>query len=57
MKNKEHLTIEGIEKLVSINWGINSELKKAFPEILCVDRPLIENKNILDPNWVAGFAA
>ena len=57
--NKEHLTMEGLAKLVaikaSINLGISSELKDAFPNIVPVSKPKIINQNILDPLWVAGF--
>jgi len=51
---KEHLTVEGLEKIVaikaSINRGLTSELKAAFPNTVPVNRPLVENKIIRDPN-------
>jgi hypothetical protein len=54
MDNKEHLTIEGIRKLVGIkaklNLGLTEELSKAFPNIVTVDRPLIVNKKVPDSN-------
>lgn len=60
IKNKEHLTKEGFNKLLSMkssmNKGLSPELKLAFPNI----SPLIlesESNNKLDPNWVAGFAS
>jgi len=57
--NKEHLTMEGLAKLVaikaSINLGLSSELKDAFPNIVPVSKPKIINQNISDPLWVAGF--
>lgn len=61
IKSKEHLTFEGLKKLISIkgsiNWGLPAELKEAFPEIICVDRPLIINEKFLDPNWLVGFTS
>lgn len=61
VKNKEHLTSEGLQKLVSIKASMNKEnlsdkLKSAFPNITPVTRQLVFNKNI-DPNWVAGFVS
>ena len=55
----EHLTIEGLQKIVeikaSLNWGLSSKLKSYFPDIVSVERPLVKNNQILDPNWIAGF--
>jgi hypothetical protein len=60
IKTKEHLTQEGLEKLVAIkasmNWGLRDALKSAFPSIIPVVRPLV-NPLIPDPNWIAGFAS
>jgi len=43
-KNKEHLTIEGIIKLVaikaSINWGLPDKLGAAFSNVLPVKRKI-----------------
>ena len=59
MDNKEHLTKEGIRKLVGIkaklNLGLTEELNKAFPDIVSVDRPLIVNQVVPDSKWLAGF--
>jgi hypothetical protein len=48
--NKEHLTKKGMDKIVaikaSINLGLNGELKLAFPDIVPVTRPLVENTEI-----------
>ena len=60
---KEHLTIEGLQKIIaikaSINWGLSDVLKTAFPDVVPVVRPLVENSfpKILDPNWLAGFTS
>jgi hypothetical protein len=51
MKNKKHLTIEGLKKIVtikaSINLGLSDELKGAFPGIVPIQRPLVKNKKFL----------
>jgi len=57
--NSEHLKTEGLKKLVaikgSINKGLSDELKKAFPDVKPVPRPLVLNQTIKDPNWLSGF--
>ena len=59
MNHKEHLTIEGIHKLIAIkasmNLGLSEELKVAFPETIPVSRPIVEDQEIKDPNWLVGF--
>ena len=66
MKNKEHLTLDpaggaspGLIKILSfkasLNWGLSEELKEKFPGIEAVKRPLITDKVIPSPFWVAGF--
>jgi len=61
MNRKEYLTIEGLRKIVaikaSLNLGLSEELKSAFPNVVPIPRPLIQNKKILDPYWLAGFAS
>ena len=61
MKNKEHLNEQGVRKIVAIlasmNLGLSNSLKKAFSDVVPVERPLIINKTILDPDWVAGFSS
>ena len=58
--NKEHLTEEGLAKIVAIkaglNQGLSDDLKSAFPVIAPIARPLV-NQPIKDPNWLAGFAS
>jgi hypothetical protein len=51
--NKEHLTMEGLNKIVAIKASMNrghlsSELKVGFPNIIPVDRPLVLNLHILN---------
>jgi hypothetical protein len=59
MNKKEHLTEEGLRKIVSIraalNRGLSEELKIAFPDIIPVERPVVKITENLDPNWLAGF--
>ena len=58
--NKEHLTIEGLHKIVgikaSLNRGLSSELKFAFPSITPIGR-VATTKKTLNPNWLAGFTS
>lgn len=60
-KNKEHLSVEGFNKILSIrasmNLGLPEELKRTFPIIVPILRPVVVDKDIRDPNWVAGFTS
>ena len=51
---KEHLTIEGLQKIVairaSLNLGLSDELKVAFTNIIPVSRSLVEMPKIFNPN-------
>jgi len=51
--NKEYLTMEGFKKIVAIKASINRclslKLKDAFPNIISVERPLVQNFPIPDP--------
>lgn len=58
--NKEHLTEQGIFKLVSItaslNLGLSERLKQQFPDIKPIPRPLVElNHSSVQEQWLAGF--
>ena len=59
INNNEHLTIEGLHKIVAIrasmNWGLSDKLKAAFPDIIPVQRPGVLNTKIQNSNWLAGF--
>nr|AYE93234.1 LAGLIDADG homing endonuclease [Termitomyces sp.]AYE93258.1 LAGLIDADG homing endonuclease [Termitomyces sp.] len=71
IKKGEHLTEEGVLQLVriksSLNWGLSSKLKEAFPNIIPalgptrarggLKRPDYLFKGITDPYWVAGFTS
>ena len=59
MERREHLTLEGLHKIVAIkasmNLGLSEKLRAAFPDVAPVVRPKVENPKIPDPNWLAGF--
>lgn len=65
MLNKEHSTLEGIQKVIaiksSLNLGLSKNLKEEFSHILPMENIDNSTKNItiynkLDPDWVAGFS-
>lgn len=53
-KNKEHLTPEGLIKILaikaSINRGLPEKLQVTYPNIVPVDRPRVLDQAIKDPN-------
>lgn len=59
MGRKEHLTSDGLQKIVniraSLNNGLSDALKAAFPNTKPVQIPVVEFKGIPDPNWLSGF--
>ena len=61
MKNKSHLTMEGLHQILnikaSINLGLSDMLKSEFDEFTPVKRPVINTENIPDPNWISGFVS
>ena len=54
MVNKEHLTPEGLRKIVAIkasmNLGLSEKLKSAFPDVVPVPRPIVEPSKTIDPH-------
>ena len=54
LKNKEHLTREGFNKVLSIrasmNLGLSDELKLTFPNVTPISRPLLLDRSVKDPN-------
>jgi hypothetical protein len=54
MNHKEHLTTEGLHKILSIratiNKGLPERLKAAFPDIIPVSRPEVKLAENIDPN-------
>ena len=61
VKRKEHLTAEGLQKIVairaSLNSGLSDSLTVAFPSVVPLLRPSFNNENILEPYWLAGFTS
>ena len=60
VKCKEHLTTEGVNKLLSIkasmNKGLSEGQKVAFTSsIPVVERPRLIDQIISDPHWLVGF--
>ena len=59
IERREHLTFEGLCKIVaikaSVNWGLPEKLLTAFADVVAVSRPKIQNKKIPSPYWLAGF--
>ena len=61
MERGEHLTIEGLHKIVAIkasmNLGLSDKLKVAFPDVVPVERPIVETPKTIDSEWFAGFTS
>ena len=62
VNNKDHLTVEGLNQIINIkasmNLGLSDILKLEFPGYIAVDRPVINNENIIiDPHWISGFVS
>lgn len=68
INRKEHLTEEGLRKIVSIkaamNLGLSDKLKEAFPDVVPAHRFLVPAsevsprlQKISDPYWLAGFTS
>ena len=60
MSQKTHLTVEGLQQIISIkavlNKGLSDELKLSFPDVKFTTRPLFPVSKIQNSNWVSGFA-
>ena len=61
MQRKEHITQEGLLTIISLraslNLGLSESLKTAFPDIIPVIRPKVENIAVPDGEWLAGFTS
>lgn len=60
--NNEHLTLDGLTKIVSIKSSMNrgelsTKLNENFSSRIPIERPLVPNLPIPDPQWVAGFTS
>ena len=62
---KEHLTITGLHKIISLrasmNKGLSTLMKTTFPDIIPATRPSRSDEELInskiDPYWMAGFVA
>lgn len=61
MDKKEHLTPEGLQKIVNIkasmNLGLSDSLANAYPNTHPVTRPVVDHVPSIDLNWFAGFTS
>lgn len=60
IKNRSHLTLLGLEQIISIksalNLGLSNQLQKAFPNVESLIRPsYTPTDDPLHPDWVSGF--
>jgi hypothetical protein len=62
MNRKEHLTTEGLNKIVNIKASMNrglsgfsNVLTESFPNVTPVERPVVEFTENPNPHWLAGF--
>ena len=61
MIQKKHLTLEGLNKIVSIKATLNGDgwlsdkLSQAFPNVEPVIKPEVKDREIKDLHWLAGF--
>ena len=59
MDKKDHLTMEGIKKIISIraslNKGLSPVLINHFPKLVPCERPQVETPETFDPFWILGF--
>ena len=60
IKEKAHLTEDGLLKIITLsanlNKGLSKELLEAFPTIKTQDKSEYKFNGIPDPNWISGFA-
>lgn len=53
IERREHLTLSGLHQIVAIkasmNLGLSDVLKKAFPDVVPVERPLVELPHTINP--------
>lgn len=57
--DKLHLTNDGFKEILSIrasmNLGLTDKLALANPKILAIEKPIIKDLKVQDPNWISGF--
>ena len=61
MNRREHLTSEGLAKIINIKAsmykGLNLELQNAFPNAMPVLIPTLDTYTEIEPNWISGFVS
>ena len=61
IKEKAHLNLEGLRKLIairaSLNWGLPSDLEATFTGVITYPRSKVTDISIKDPQWLVGFAS
>lgn len=59
VSKKEHLNTEGVIKVISIkgslNKGLSPALVECFPNVIPIERPVVQLSENIDPNWIVGF--
>lgn len=59
MINKEHLSLEGFIKVlslkVSMREGLTGVLAEAFPNVIPASKPIMRESLIIEPYWLLGF--
>lgn len=59
VKNKSHLTSEGLQEIVNLksamNLGLSRNLEDEFPDTKAYPRVSVKFQGIPDPNWLIGF--
>ena len=59
MNQKAHLTVEGLQQIISIkavlNKGLSDELNLSFPDVKFTTRPVFPGSKIQNSNGVSGF--
>lgn len=60
IKNKEHLSLEGLQEILklktNLNLGLSKNIKKDFPNLMSITKPNFKGSLIPDPNWLYGFS-
>lgn len=60
MKEKKHLTLEGLQEIINIRASMNKGLPEDSPlvaefKISPVNRCIVSLPDVINPNWIAGF--
>ena len=60
MKDKKHLTLDGLQEIINIRASMNKGLPEDSPlvaefKISPVDRCIVSLPDVINPNWITGF--